>query len=167
MALRRGNPPPTAVALSHLQALRTPGEKECGAGWEPALQSRAARRRQQDALSYQVVRWRARGAARTLLLDQRKQGKGRIWGTAREREVRVGSGARGLRVPKTWSEARVAASPAGREPGVCAYRRPGRSPNSGGRSCRCCPRGGAPAGSAPSARSVCGSGPACCGGAAS
>lgn len=25
MALRRGNPPPIAVALSHLQALRTPG----------------------------------------------------------------------------------------------------------------------------------------------
>lgn len=166
MALRRGKPPPTAVALSHLQALRTPGERECGAGWEPALQSRAARRRQQDAHSYQGFVG-GPGAQRGLC-SRIRGSKARVgFGGLHKREVRVGSGARGLRVPKTWSEERVAANPAGREPGVCAYRRPGRSPNSGGRSCRCCPRGGAPAGSAPSACSVCGSGPACCGGAAS
>lgn len=40
------------------------------------------------------------GPARTLRPDQRKQGRGWVLRTAREREVRVGSGAWGLRVPK-------------------------------------------------------------------
>lgn len=111
-ATRPPPPPLPSPGATCKRCARRGRERECGVGWEPALQSRAARRRRQGALSNPVVRWRARGAARTLRQVRGSKAGVGFWGLYK-REVRVGSEAWGLRVPKTWSEARVAASPAG------------------------------------------------------